>query len=116
MDLLIFSVFDKAIGAYLRPFCMASSGQALRQFEDECADSETPIAKHPEDYSLFLVGEFDGSSGELVGKEPLCVARAHEVVARLQAGADRYGREIMPLRPVVEEKDIDDPMLKEDAI
>ena len=83
MQLQIFSIFDKAVGAYMRPFVAQSAGEALRAFEDDCMNAESPVAKHPEDYSLFMLGEFDNQDGSIEAKaSPVCLANAHEVVAR----------------------------------
>ena len=81
MKLCFYSVFDSAVGAYMRPFVMQSDGQAVRQFTDEAVGADNPIASHPEDYSLFRVGMFDDNSGTIIAEEPTCLARAHEVVA-----------------------------------
>ena len=81
MKLNFYSVFDTAVGAYMRPFVMQSDGQAVRSFTDEATNAETPIAQHPEDYALFRVGMFDDATGELTAETPTCLARAHEVVA-----------------------------------
>jgi hypothetical protein len=79
MKLNFYSVFDKAIGAYTRPFVMQSDGQAMRQFADEATKEGTPIEKHPEDYALFRIGVFNESTGEITPEEPLCLVRAHEL-------------------------------------
>ncbi len=81
--MLFFSVFDKATVAYMRPWSAISMGQACRMFEDKVARDGSDIGKHPEDYALFQVGSFDEQKGELVGCEPFCVARAHELQPQL---------------------------------
>ena len=81
MKLNFYTVFDKAVGAYMRPFVMQSDGQAVRHFEDE-VNGDNPIAKHPEDYALFRIGMFDDQSGELIPEECQCLRRAHEVVKK----------------------------------
>lgn len=90
MMMKVFSVFDKAVGAYTRPFCTPSAGAAMRAFEDDVANAESPVAKHPEDYSLFWLGSFDDNSGLLTPEEPpVCLINAHEVVAKLRE-VDRF--------------------------
>lgn len=81
MKLNIYTVFDSAVGAYMRPFVMQSDGQAVREFMDQAKNPETVVSRHPEDYALFRVGMFDDNKGELVHEIPTCLARAHEVLA-----------------------------------
>lgn len=55
----IFTVFDSKAEAYGAPFVMGSRGEALRGFADAVGDSQCPYNKHPEDYTLFELGEYD---------------------------------------------------------
>lgn len=75
----MFSIYDKAIEAYMRPFMAQAEGQATRMFQDIVCDEQSDLFKHPEDYSLFKIGSFDDNNGELLDCEPTCVMRAHEV-------------------------------------
>lgn len=61
----MFSVFDSKAGNFSPPFFMVNVGAALRAFVDIANDRDTAIARHPEDYSLFLIGEFDDLTGEV---------------------------------------------------
>ena len=65
----------------MRPFTAQAIGEASRLFEDECKNPETPMHKHPEDYALFQIGTFDQLTGTIKPMEPLCLARAHEVLS-----------------------------------
>lgn len=65
MILKMFAVYDSKVGAYMAPFFMQSSGQALRAFIDTAQDKETQIGKHPEDFTLFELGEYDDSCASL---------------------------------------------------
>lgn len=62
MNLLCFSIFDSAAATYNVPFFMTTKGQALRAFNDLVNDPTSTINKHPEDYSLVYVGDFDTES------------------------------------------------------
>lgn len=61
----MFSVFDSKAGNFSPPFFMVSIGQAVRSFQDIASDQSTMIARHPEDFSLFFIGEFDDAIGEV---------------------------------------------------
>lgn len=55
----IFSIFDSKLDAFAPPFFMSTLGQATRAFTDEAFNPQSLLSKHPEDYTLFELGEFD---------------------------------------------------------
>lgn len=67
MKLIACAVFDSKVGAYSPPFFVKTKGEAIRSFTDACRDDKVPFAKHPADYRLFFLGEFDDNSGLLSG-------------------------------------------------
>ena len=81
MRLNVYTIFDSAAGAYMRPFFMQSDGQALRSFTDIATDKDHEIGKHPEDYSLYRIGTYDDNVGRLVPEDKECLATAEEVVS-----------------------------------
>lgn len=64
MQFKVVAVKDTAILSYATPFYVTHVGSAIRGFMDECKNKESPIGKHPEDYELYLLGEFDDQTGE----------------------------------------------------
>ena len=82
MKLLVYAVYDKAISAYSRPFFCMSPAHAMRMFGDNVNNSGSEMNAHPEDYSCFKLGEWDDNTGELVSCEPVCLARAHEIIEK----------------------------------
>lgn len=77
----VFSVFDKKAKAYTQPFFMNQKGEALRAFDGIVADKQTQIAKYPEDFALYKLGEFDDVSGLLSSlNEPEFIAHAVDFV------------------------------------
>ena len=60
-----FSVYDKKSQSFSRPFFSATKGEASRAFSDMINDTSHPLGKHPEDYSLYLVGNFNDKEGKL---------------------------------------------------
>lgn len=66
----IFSIYDMKVQAYSPPFNFRSKGEALRTFADMANDPASKIAKHPEDYVLYLVGSFDDQRGIVTPKLP----------------------------------------------
>lgn len=65
MILKAFSLYDSKGCMFNTPFFMHNEGMAIRSFMELTADASTMVAKYPEDFSLFLIGEFDDAVGEL---------------------------------------------------
>lgn len=81
MKLLIFTVYDIKAAAYLPPFYLNTSGQALRSFIDTVNDPAHHFNKHPEDYLLYKLGTFDdGDAGFIVLDVPELLAKAIECI------------------------------------
>lgn len=67
----IFSVYDEAAGAYLVPFFLPNENMAIRTFRDCARNPGHAFCANPADYTLFLIGEFNDATGELVPVMPL---------------------------------------------
>lgn len=78
----VLTVRDRAIDAYGQPFFASSVGGAVRSFSDEVnrADPNNQLNKHPEDFDLFLLGEFDDATGEFDTTRPAQVAVGKDLV------------------------------------
>ena len=65
MRLIVCSVRDSAVDAFSRPFFTPNSAMAIRSFVDEVnrKSDENPIWKHPSDYELFQLADFEEDSG-----------------------------------------------------
>lgn len=61
-----YSLYDSKAQAYGRPFTVNSKGEAIRSFITVLEDSNTPVGRHPADFNLFYLGEFDQLSGMLL--------------------------------------------------
>jgi hypothetical protein len=59
MLLQMFTVYDSKAEAFLPPFFMNAKGSAIRSFADTCNDPQHAFYKHPDDYTLFHLGQFD---------------------------------------------------------
>ena len=78
MNIQVFSIYDTKAGAYAPPFFMARPELALRTFRDLAADPQSQVNKHPEDYVLYLLGEFDDITGALKSAgQPVQLATAN---------------------------------------
>ena len=85
MKLKMYSIFDSAAAAYMRPFFVQTDSVALRAFQDLAINAEHEVGRHPEHYSLFRIGEFDDNEiGKSYFEGVECIAQAHELVAKAQ--------------------------------
>lgn len=66
MRLRAFAVFDVKSDTYSAPFWKNTVGQALRDFADIAQDKGTTVGRHPADFKLVQVGEFEDSTGEII--------------------------------------------------
>jgi hypothetical protein len=63
--LKIYAVMDTKAEAFMNPFYVRTLGEAIRSFTDESNKQESPFFKHPEDFNLFELGDFDQFTGVL---------------------------------------------------
>lgn len=71
MKRYVCAVFDSAVDAFAQPFFVPSLGVALRSFTDEVnrnADDNN-LARHPDDYTLWVLATFDEDAGMFEGSE-----------------------------------------------
>jgi len=61
----IYAVYDSKGEVYTPPFFDHAEGRALRTFADCCNDEGHQFGKHPEDYTLFNLGQYDDSTGTI---------------------------------------------------
>lgn len=82
MKMKMFSVYDSAAQAYVTPFFMHNKALAIRAFDDNVnSEQENNINKHPDQFSLHEVGEFDDANGIVTPYEkPELVTTARELV------------------------------------
>lgn len=59
MKLLMCSIYDGAVAAYLPPFYARSKNEASRIFADAVLEPNSPYNKHPADYTLYALATFD---------------------------------------------------------
>lgn len=62
----LFAVRDGKVEQFFPPMCFQTPGAAQRWFEDLINNDKTELYKHPGDYVLYSIGEFDTDTGILV--------------------------------------------------
>lgn len=86
MNLKIYTVRDRAADVYGTPFFMPSHGQAIRSFADEInnpRDGNT-LNRHPQDFDLYALGEYDDQTGTFTTNTPKQIAIGADLVQRAQ--------------------------------
>jgi len=66
----LYSLFDKAHGAYGAPFQAPNDALAVRSFEEASMDASHVFAKFPGDFTIFYVGEFDENTATFTPANP----------------------------------------------
>lgn len=79
MKTKVYSVFDSKAAVYGTPFFMPNDAMAVRAFTDLVNGPENMISTHPEDFSLFVVGDFDDQLAKLAPVTPLNLVTAASV-------------------------------------
>jgi len=77
----VLAVRDRAADVYGQPFYSSSVGGAIRSFSDEVNRSapDNNLFKHPEDFDLYLLGDFDDEFGTFTVDSPSQIAIGKDV-------------------------------------
>jgi len=70
MVTLVFSLYDSKAKSFGPPFFLHQRGQAIRALGDLVKDGQSMVSRHPEDFVLYHIGEFNDSTGEYINKNP----------------------------------------------
>lgn len=62
--LKMFSVFDKAVDAFMPPVFLRSKGEAVRQLQDAVKDENHQFYQHPHSFHLYYLGDYDEGKGQ----------------------------------------------------
>ena len=83
MILKVFSVYDAKACFFSNPVFDQKEASVIRGFCDEVLreDKHNQWNKHPEDFSLFLLGEFDNETGAIKTHPPVNLITASAAVA-----------------------------------
>jgi hypothetical protein len=70
MKKIYYAVFDTKAEMYSQPFLEVKDGTAIRAVQDLVINQKDhAFAKHPSDFSLHRLGEFDDTTGVITGLE-----------------------------------------------
>lgn len=82
MNLKIYSVYDKAVGAYMQPFFQRSEGEALRSLRAVVNDKNSSFSTNPGDFTLCYHGEFADDTGVFISENPSHLVNLSSLVDR----------------------------------
>jgi hypothetical protein len=70
MKKVYYAVFDSKAEMYSQPFLEIKDGTAIRAVQDIVINNKDhAFAKHPSDFSLHRLGDFDENTGVITGKD-----------------------------------------------
>lgn len=72
--LKVFALLDMKAGFFQVPFFMPSVGQAVRAVSDMAADQQTIIGRHPGDFELYQLGDWDDATAAFTPTPPQHIA------------------------------------------
>lgn len=61
--LMVIAVKDKLSDIFSQPMYFPTVGMAVRAFQDALADTSSPFNKHPNDYDLYHLADWDDVNG-----------------------------------------------------
>ncbi|WNK12611.1 MAG: nonstructural protein [Microvirus sp.] len=78
----LYSLRDVKLGTYAPPMCYHNDGVAVRELGDYLEAQDSPFRKHPYDYDLYQVGEWNEQTAQLkqldTPRHVVCVATITE--------------------------------------
>ena len=70
MKKIYYAVYDRKAEIFSQPFLEIKDGTAIRAIQDIVINNKDhAFAKHPSDFSLHRLGEFDEMSGVISGQD-----------------------------------------------
>jgi len=79
MKMKAFTIYDSKAAVFRTPFFTSTVGEALRPLTDAANKEDHEFCKHPEDYTLFEIGEYDEDHATLTPIEPQSVVKIIEL-------------------------------------
>lgn len=71
MTKMIFCIYDSAAAMYLDCFVAPTAEFAIREFRSAVNKPGHQFCLYPGDYTLFLCGQFDAETGNLLPQNPV---------------------------------------------
>lgn len=75
MIVKVFSLYDSKAKMFGPPFFMQTRGMAVRALSDLVKDSQSMVCRHPDDFVMYQIGEFNDQDAVFKNQNP------HELVS-----------------------------------
>lgn len=100
----MFSLLDKKAETWSQPSFDVTKGSMTRAFSDVVNDEQSMLNKHPYDYDLYYLGEFDTTTGKFALLErPEFMYGAFEFLENMKASENAISNE-KPVQPDTNDK------------
>jgi hypothetical protein len=79
----MYSIYDSVAQAFRNPWYMHNDGEALRVFEqivNDKSNKDNLVAQHPEQFTLFHIGEWDDKNATIESFTPKSIGLGVEYV------------------------------------
>lgn len=96
MQTKVFSLYDSKAKMFGPPFYMQTRGMAVRALADLTQDGNSMVSRHPDDFVLYQIAEFDDNTAEFINKNP------HELVSM----ASDFKKPTIPNQIISSEKEL----------
>lgn len=61
----IYAIMDNALQRFMQPFFTHANAAAIRAFRDHVNEKGSPTNMHPDDYTLYYLGDFNEENGRI---------------------------------------------------
>nr|QJB18970.1 MAG: nonstructural protein [Microvirus sp.] len=79
----IYTIYDKKSLSHALPFFFENKGLCLRDLSELVNDGKSLPSKHPHDFSVWEIGEYDQKSGTVVPhKQPVILDECANLVKK----------------------------------
>jgi hypothetical protein len=81
MKLKMYAVRDHKTAQFANPMFVVTDGHAIRSFADAVNqdDKENLLHRHPADFALFTLGDYDTETGIITPTQPTQLVTAEQV-------------------------------------
>ncbi len=108
----MFVIYDSKANAYMQPWFLTQNGMAVRAFSDCVNSDDHNFSRHPEDYTLFSLGEFDDQTAKITRAEPISLGNGVQYKKTIQQtdmfNAEVFHEDIYHTRENIEKRKLTD--------
>ncbi len=87
MKVKLYAVLDNASAVYDGPIACLTDAVALRNFCSLAQNTESPVGRNPECFSIWRVGEWDDALGKVVPEVKECLGYAIDLIQQGELNA-----------------------------